>query len=95
GLITFLVAGLISNSRLADAEDTCVSPSGCDVGELDDVDRASLIADIGLGVAIAGTAVGVIWLLVGGGDEEEASAAVELQPLAGRQTVGARLSGSF
>ena len=93
GLVTFVVAALISSSRLSDAEGTCNGAGGCNEDELDDVDRASLIADLGLGVAIAGTAVGVVWLLVGGGDEDDSTA--RFTPVASPSTLGAQVSGSF
>lgn len=93
GLVTFVVAALISSSRLASAEESCAGAGGCNEDELDDVDRASLVADIGLGVAIAGTAVGVVWLLVGGGDDDESTARVA--PVASPSALGAQVSGSF
>lgn len=96
GLVTFVVAGLISSSRLSAAEATCTSPmgDGCSPDELDGVDRASLVADIGLGLAIAGTAVGVVWLLVGGDDEPDESAA-RFSPIASPNELGAQVMGSF
>lgn len=101
GLITFVVAGLISSSRLTVAEGTCMTPAGpmgpggCNSDELDGVDRAALIADIGLGLAIAGTAVGVVWLLVGGGDDEPDESAARFTPVASPSTLGAQITGSF
>ncbi|MFT5358007.1 MAG: hypothetical protein ACI9KE_005244, partial [Polyangiales bacterium] len=94
GLVTFVVAGLISSSRLSGAEETC-GEGTCDVAELDGVDRAALIADIGLGLAIAGTAVGVVWLLVGGGGDDGDEVSAHFAPVASPSTLGAQVSGSF
>lgn len=94
GLITFVVAGLISSARFSDAEEAC-GAGLCSEALLDDVDRVSLIADVGLGLAIAGTAVGVVWLLVGGGDDERDESATRFAPVAGPSAVGGQVTGSF
>lgn len=95
GLVTFAVSGLLSSTRLSSAEETCMGDTGCDEDELDRVDRASLVADIGLGVAIAGAVVGTLWLLIGrrdAGEREDVSAvALLLSP----DSLGAQLHGSF
>lgn len=95
GLITFAVAGLLSSSRLSSAEDTCAGPVGCDVAELDGVDRASLVADIGLGVAIAGAVVGTILLLVGRKNTDEPATRSAVTPLLSPSAMGAQLEGTF
>jgi tetratricopeptide (TPR) repeat protein len=90
GLVTFAVSGLIAGSRFRDADVTC--STGCDEAQLDSVDTAALVADIGLGIAIAGAAVGVVWLLVGGsGDDQRA----HVSPVVSPQVAGLEFAGSF
>lgn len=97
GLITFAVSGGIALSRRGALEDDCAD-GACDDAEnsaADAVDRAALIADIGLGVAIAGTAVGVILLLVNSGGDEEHSATTQLVPSLSQNGGGVSVLGSF
>lgn len=94
GLVTFGVAGGIALGRYSDLKTDCEDRI-CDEADADAVDRVALIADIGLGVAIAGAAVGVILLVVGGGGDDEGDEAAHLQPSVGRHGGGLSLRGSF
>jgi len=95
GLITFAVAGIIAGARYGDAEAEC-NATGCNEDSLSGVQTAALVADIGLGVGIAGAAVGVIWLLVGGGDgDEETASAPVLVPTVSAQYAGLSVQGGF
>ncbi|MFK7999121.1 MAG: hypothetical protein AB8H86_05970 [Polyangiales bacterium] len=89
GLVTFAVAGVIAGSNFRDAEDACAA-GPCDPG----FNTAALVADIGLGVAIAGAAIGVILLLTGR-DDDNAEGRAELRPLVGARSGGLHLRGSF
>ncbi len=92
GLVTFATAGLIANGRHGDAETEC-RMVGCDESKLDAIDRGALIADIGLGVAIAGAVTGTLWLLLAGrGDEGEETV---VAPAVSPTTAGLTMRGSF
>jgi hypothetical protein len=61
GLITFTVAGLMANHTYSDLQDTCGSKP-CPSSKADDVTKGKhlqTIANVGLGVAVVGAAVGV------------------------------------
>jgi len=92
GLVTFGVAALITSGRYSDAEKHC-NEGACVGSELNDVDRSALIADIGLGVAVAGAAVGVILLLTGG--DSGSSEHARLTPTVGTDGAGLILQGRF
>ncbi len=90
GLVTWAVAGLITMSKHGDCD---AEDAACTTDELDAIDRSALIADIGLGVAIAGVATGVIWLLVGGDDEDEAT--TQVMPAIGADRAGLLVRSQF
>ncbi len=92
GLITFAVAGLIARGKYNDCDDE-MAP--CTDSEISSIDTVSLVADIGLGVAVAGAITGVVWLLVGGSSDDGDQAAVRLSPLAGPQQGGVLVEGAF
>ena len=96
GLVTFAVAGLIANSRYNSAETDCLAGT-CNEDDLSAINRGALIADIGLGLAIAGAAVGVVWLIVGGKKSDDSSAGnrPSLSPTFSAQHAGLSLQGAF
>lgn len=90
GLVTFAVAGIITMGRHGDCED-----NGCTADDLDAVDRSALIADIGLGVAIAGAATGLILLLTRDSGEEENTSSATLVPTVTTNSAGLFYRSSF
>ena len=96
GLVTFVVAGAISKSRSNDLEETCAPL--CEDGEVAPARRAALIADVALGVGIAGLVFGVVYGLVTGRErdesrEDEAPGTLSVVPL--RRGAAMRFEGSF
>ncbi len=57
--------------------------------------RASIIADVGLGVAIAGALVGTLLVLLKRPPSNDATASVELAPAVGRNHGGMVIHGQF
>lgn len=90
GLLTFAVAGIITMGRHGDCED-----NGCTTDDLDAVDRSALIADIGLGVAIAGAATGLVLLLTGKSSDAEESSSATLVPTVTPDSAGLFYRSSF
>lgn len=93
GLATFAVSGAISSSRFSERESTCAP--GCSDDDVSPVRTTALIADIGLGVGIAGLAFGLIYGLVGGSDDDpdEVATRVSIEPSRGGAAL--RLQGAF
>ncbi len=89
GLVTFAVAGIFALGEDSDLDETC-GPA-CSADEVAGLERMTLTADIGLGIAAAGAVVGVLWLFLGGDDDE----AVAVTPVAGPQQAGMVWHGSF
>ncbi|NCQ35437.1 hypothetical protein GW813_10300 [bacterium] len=91
GLVTFAVAAIVTSGRYGDAKTHC-NAGACAAAELNDVNRSALIADLGLGVAVAGAAVGLILLLTGGDDGSEHA---RLAPALGPNSGGLVVQGRF
>ncbi len=93
GLVTFAIAGILAGSSHDQAADACRTGT-CDEDALSAMDRRALIADIGLGLGIAGAVAGTTWLvlaLTGADDEPRASVA----PFTTPSTAGLQAFGSF
>jgi hypothetical protein len=82
GLLTFGVFGLLSHSSYSSLEDDC--PNGrCPPGRNDEIDagrRYQLIANVGLGVGIAGLAAGTMLFVLSSKEPEQAQTAVRITP---------------
>lgn len=102
GLITFAVVGTMANNADKAAREECLSGTPCTQARkeelIDDVDTKGLIANIGLGVGIAGAATGTV-LFILSMPKDNASAApssalhLGVRPTAGGSTLS--LSGAF
>jgi len=56
----------------------------------------AVVTDVSLGVSLAGAAVGLIFLVVGGGESEQgATGALEVTPMASRDGAGLVIGGTF
>lgn len=108
GLVTFAVAGILVVTGDGDLSRGCLGAGTCSESALDRQDRRALVADIGLGVGIAGAVTGLVIHLVtrpGSPDEGDDGAATSdegaqasrarVTPWVGRGVAGAALSGSF
>ena len=96
GLVTFAVAGGFALERDSDLADDCGADADrtCSEGRVAGLERATLTADIGLGVAVAGALVGGLWLLLGGRDDDDSEPST-IAPAVGRRTAGMVWHGSF
>lgn len=95
GLLTFAVSGAISKSRFNELEDTCAPFCDEDEGT---AERAALIADVGLGVGIAGLVFGLVYALVAESSEREpesGSVAAALSVYPTRDGAAVQLARSF
>lgn len=94
GLLTAVVAGSMALGERSSLEDRgCGETVTCDAGKLR---TRALVADIGVGLAVAGAALGVVMLLVGGGsDDEDDQARARVVPMLARDGGGAMIAGSF
>jgi tetratricopeptide (TPR) repeat protein len=102
GLITFGVAGIMVVTGDSGLTRGCLAAGTCTESQLDRQDRRALVADIGLGIGLAGAVTGlVIHLVTRGGDDAEeseessASARVHVSPWLGRGGAGAAVAGTF
>lgn len=96
GLVALAVGGALALKRDSDLASECGELAGRTCGD-DDVAplrRASIAADVGLGVAVAGALVGTLLLLLGrsGSDDSES---VGLAPAVGRHQGGVMVHGQF
>ena len=89
GLIAFGVFATLSLMEDADLAETCGADAGsyCTVDEVSALGTYNLLADIGLGVAAVGAALGLVFLLTADGDDaEEVAVAPWLGPGLGGAT---------
>lgn len=89
GLITTGVAGGLALSEKSRLQTDCGS-AGCPESETTSLRTRALVADIGLGVGIAGAVVGLILLLTSGSDDAE-EARAQVAPTLGPNAAGATL----
>ena len=94
GLITVAVSGglALSEKNALEGRDCPDSGMDCDSGSLK---TRSIVADIGLGLAVVGVTLGIVGLFVGGNDDDDAQARVRVDPYAGRESAGAVVRGTF
>ena len=94
GLATYGIFGALSLGEYAGLEDGCGATASCSDGDVEALRALSLVADVGLGIGIAGVAVGTLLVLLGvtSRDSDESVAVV---PLVDRSTQGLALVGAF
>lgn len=84
---------LAEDSRLAGTP--CGVAGSCGDAELSDLRTFALVADVGFGVALAGAAVGALFLIIGPGDSGGERASLRAAPMASGTVLGLSLEGSF
>lgn len=96
GGVGAVLAGVFGGLALAErgslSDQGCGVDLACDAGTLR---TRAIVADIGLGVAVVGVGLGVVFWLLGRRGEDQASARLRLQPTAGPNGGGAVLLGRF
>lgn len=99
GLVTFGVAGILVVTGDKGLTRGCLAADTCTESQLDRQDRRALVADIGLGLGVAGAVTGLVIHLVtrrsGEPEETTESARVRFSPYVGRGGAGAAVAGSF
>lgn len=71
GFVVTLVAGPMALAKRNELADGCGADGSCTSAQVAPADRLALTADIGLGVGIAGAALGTVLLFVGPGRRQE------------------------
>lgn len=94
GLVTFGVFGALALAEDSSLAESCGADAGraCGSDDVSTLQTFSLVADIGLGVAVVGAIVGTVFLLLGGGDDEPE---VALAPAVGPDVAGISARGRF
>lgn len=97
GVVALAVGGALALKRDSDLANDCgaLADMSCTDDEVAPLRRASITADVGLGVAIAGALVGTLLILLGRGSSTDAEANVEVAPAVGRNEGGLVLHGRF
>lgn len=98
GLITFGVAGGLALSEDRRLSEECIDQFGnpsCASGADSVLNRRSLIADIGLGVGIAGAAAGLVLLLLDRSGADGETSQVQIAPSMSANSGGVSLLGAF
>ena len=72
-LVAGLATGLAANGRYTTLEDGCVQGrcQAAQQGDIDGLKRLALSTDILLSVGVVATLAGVLWLIIGGGSDNE------------------------
>ncbi len=93
GAVTFGIFAALSASEDGDLAGRCGSDVGafCTDDDVSSLRTFNTVADIGLVVGVLGAGVGTIFLLAGGGDDDEVAFAPYVSPYG----MGAAASGSF
>jgi len=96
GVVAMAVGGTLALMRDSDLANECGESAGstCTDDEVAPLRRASITADVGLGIAIAGGLVGTLLLLLKRPPSSDA-ANIELAPAVGRSEGGLVLHGRF
>lgn len=93
GVVALAVGGALALKRDSDLASRC--DGSCTSDDVAPLRRASITADVGLGIAIAGALVGTLLVLLGRESANDASASVDLAPTVGRNEGGLVLHGRF
>lgn len=94
GAVMMITFGALALSEQNSLEESCGATGSCTDDQVKKVDNYALVADIGLGLAVAGAAVGVVLLFVGGDDDEDEPQA-RVSPWFGRRAAGAAAEVTF
>ncbi|UJR80837.1 tetratricopeptide repeat protein [Sandaracinus amylolyticus] len=98
GLVTAVIFGPLTIAEDSSLSNGCGATRSCTDDDLSTMRAFAAVTDVGLGVALAGAAVGVIFLIVGTGESapsERTAGAIEVLPMASRDGAGIVIGGSF
>ena len=96
GLVTAAIFGPLTIAENSSLSGSCGATRSCTDSELSTMRSFAVVTDVALGVSLAGAVVGVIFLVVGGGESQPGErAALEVTPMASRDGAGVAVGGSF
>ncbi len=97
GLVALAVGGALALKRDSDLATQCgeLADRSCTDDDVAPLRRASITADVGLGIAIAGALVGTLLVLLRKPPSNDAGASLELSPAVGRNEGGVVIHGQF
>ena len=96
GVITLAIAGPMANAKEESLASGCGATRTCTSSQTRGADRLALIADVGIGLTVAGAVAGTVLLFVGPGAlPDEDAPAVTVLPMFDRATAGVMTMGSF
>lgn len=97
-LVTGSVFGLLAVQSNSEAADHCPTRRGCSRSVMDAVDTRNsqaTLANVGVGLGLAGIATAAVWWFVAKPKGHEPQAGVLVQPELGRDSAGLWATGSF
>ena len=96
GLIGFATFGIMALSKKSEIEGSpCGMAGNCTPDQVSDMDTFALIADISLGVMLAGAVAGVLFMFLLKGDKKDSASSFQLAPALSDNFLGAAMSGRF
>lgn len=97
GVVAFATFGILAMGEDSSLADGCGKDKSCTDDDVSALKTDALIADIGLGVAVVGAGLGVLFWVLDSGEEQapSGSASLRVAPFVTPSTAGAALSGRF
>lgn len=96
GVVVFATFGLMAMGEDSSLADGCGKDKSCTDDDVSTLKTDALLADIGLGVAVVGAGLGVLfWVLDDSGEKAPESNGVAVTPVLSPSTAGLALSGRF
>ena len=95
GAVMFGVSGGLALAKRSELDDAGCRPN-CSSSDVRSLKLRAAFADVGLGLTVAGAALGVIFLVVRGGHDDDTEARrLRVEPYAGPRSAGASLRVTF
>lgn len=89
GFLTLAIAGPLALAKDKQLADGCGATESCSSSDVAPANRRALVADIGLGIGVAGAVVGTILFFTGrSGDDDADTASITATPFVQRGAVG-------
>ncbi len=95
GFVTFAIAGLAAQDAYNQLNEECGSERLCTPDDLATMNSNALIADIGLGIGIAGVGTGVVLMVLGATSGGGSTDSVAVLPMVSPTFAGLSMQGGF
>ncbi len=95
GFVTFAIAGLAAQDAYNQLNAECGSERLCTPDDLATMNSNALIADIGLGIGIAGVGTGVVLMVLGATSGNASTDSVAVLPMVSPTFAGLSMQGGF